>query len=301
MPYLWFVQHSHNAQTDRSSAQLLTAFVLNFFFALIEIVGGFLTNSVAVLSDALHDLGDSLALGTAWYFERISRRGRDDSHTYGYRRYSVLGAIINAVVLISGSVFVIIEAASRLRQPEEVHAGGMILLAILGIIINGFAFSRLHAGHSHNIDVVKWHLLEDVLGWITVLIGAIAIRIWSVYILDPILSLLVSIWILYQVIRRLMKSLRIILQNTPTGISTESVDGIIRSLPEVLTTHDTHLWTMDGEYHILTVHVVLREQQTMIALAGIKDTIRHKLQALHINHATIEFEFPEEGCAFADC
>lgn len=295
------MQHSHNTRSDRSSSQLLTAFVLNFLFALVEIAGGFFTNSVAILSDALHDLGDSLALGTAWYFERISRRGRDGSHTYGYRRYSVLGAIINAVVLISGSVFVIIEAVSRLQHPEAVHANGMILIAILGVVINGFAFSRLHAGHSHNIDVVKWHLLEDVLGWIAVLIGAIAIKIWSIYILDPVLSLLVSVWILYQVIKRLMKSLRIILQNTPSGISTESVDSIIRSLPEVLTTHDTHLWTMDGEYHVLTVHVVLREQKTMNALATLKETIRRELQTLHITHVTIEFEYPDEGCVLADC
>lgn len=295
------MNHTHGTDKQRSSSQLLTAFILNTTFALVEIVGGFFTNSVSILADALHDLGDSLALGTAWYFERIARRGRDNRHSYGYGRYSVLGAIINAAVLITGSFFVLHEAIGRLNAPESVHSGGMILLAILGIAVNGFAFSRLHAGHSHNVEVVRLHLLEDVLGWIVVLLGAIAIQIWSLYILDPILSLLVSAWILYQVIRRLIKSIRIILQNTPADISIQAIDEMIREIPGIQTTHDTHIWTMDGDYHILTIHVVVDSQKTMEDLAQLKEIIRKRLHALHVTHATIEFEHPDESCVLAEC
>jgi cobalt-zinc-cadmium efflux system protein len=177
----------------------------------------------------------------------------------------------------------------------------MLLLAILGVAVNGLAYSRLHAGHSHNVEVVRLHLLEDVLGWIIVLLGAIAIELWSLYILDPILSLAVSAWILYQVIRRLKKSIRIILQNTPSGITIQEVDRLIRAIPGIQTTHDTHLWTMDGDYHILTVHAVLQSQLSMAELARLKETIRQKLNTVHIKHATIEFEYPDESCVLAEC
>lgn len=292
--------HLHEDKAPHGSPRLLTAFLLNSSFAVIEIVGGVLTNSVAVLSDALHDLGDSLALGTAWYFERLGRKGRDHQYSYGYSRYTVIGAIVNAVVLIAGSVFVINEAIERLNAPQEVHGLGMMGLAVLGILVNGFAFSRLHSGHSHNVDVIRLHLLEDVLGWLIVLVGAIAIQIWSLYILDPVLSILVSAWIMYQVIRRLRKSVKIILQVIPAGMSTETIDQNIRKLPGVLMTHDTHLWTMDGNYHILTMHVVVDSKQTIIDLAIIKEAIRKELSSLKIEHATIEFEYPDEECGLAE-
>lgn len=278
-----------------------TAFLLNTLFAIIEVVGGIFTNSISILADALHDLGDSLALGTAWYFERISKRGRDSMHSYGYGRYAVVGAIINALVLIVGSLIVLHEAIGRLSSPEPVHGLGMLLLAFLGVVVNGLAYSRLHAGHSHNVEVVRLHLLEDVLGWIIVLLGAIAIELWSLYILDPILSLAVSAWILYQVIRRLKKSIRIILQNTPSGITIQEVDRLIRAIPGIQTTHDIHLWTMDGDYHILTVHAVVQSQLSMTDLARLKETIRQKLNAVHVKHATIEFEYPDESCVLAEC
>ena len=280
---------------------MLTAILLNGSFTIIEIVGGFLTNSVTILSDAVHDLGDTLALTAAWYFERLSRKGRDKTHSYGYRRYTVLGAIINAIVLITGSVFVITEAIRRLNAPEAVHSTGMILLAVLGIAINGLAFSRLRSGHSHNVDVMRLHLLEDVLGWVVALLGAVVIQIWSLFVLDPILSLLVSAWILFQVVKRLRKSMGIILQNTPGNITTQSVDELVRSLPGIRDTHDTHLWTLDGEYHILTLHVVTDKQQSMSGLAQLKEDIRKKLALLRITHATIEFEYPEEYCVHETC
>jgi len=299
--YLSDVKHHHHEEKTGSQKQLLSAFVLNSVFVVIELIGGVLTNSVAIISDALHDLGDSFALGAAWYFERLSGKGRTAGHTYGYRRYSVLGAVLNAMVLIAGSVLVIREAVIRLSAPEPVHSEGMIALAVLGILVNGLAFSRIHTGHSHNVEVVRLHLLEDVLGWIAVLFGAIAIQLWDVYILDPLLSLLVSTWILFQVIRRLIQSLRIILQLAPSGLNTVHIDKMIRSLAGVSTTHDTHIWTMDGSYHVLTIHVVVNEDRSLAQLGKLKSEIRRLLKAEHIGHATIEFEYPDEDCGYEDC
>ena len=304
MPYLRTVGHDHShGSTEHTQADqgLGAAFLLNSAFVLIEIVGGFYTNSVSILSDALHDFGDSLALGVAWYFERISNKRRSESYTYGYRRYSVLGAVVNALVLMGGSVLVIREAISRLSSPEPVNSLGMLGLAILGVIVNGIAFSRLHRGHSHNVEVVRLHLLEDVLGWVVVLLGALAIYFWDLTFLDPLLSLLVTTWILFQVIKRLIKSLRIILQIAPEQVQTSQVEHAILELAGVLGVHDTHLWTMDGNYHILSIHVVVESSYSLQQVAEIKHAIRTLLRSNAIEHATIEFEYPGEDCVYEDC
>lgn len=290
----------HQPANTSSQKQISAAFILNTCFVLVEIVGGLFTNSVAILSDALHDLGDSIALGAAWYFERLSRRERTPGHTYGFTRYSVLGAVLNAVVLITGSVFIIREAILRLHDPEPIKSSTVIGLAVLGIVVNAVAFSRMHKGHSHNVEVVRLHLLEDVMGWGAVLLGAIAIKLWGIHILDPILSIVISIWILIQVIRRLTGSLRIMLQIAPPGISTEAVEAMIRQQSGVLNTHDMHIWTMDGSYHILTIHVVVDQAHNMTDLANLKTRIREKLNTMQIPHATIEFEYPDEPCIYDD-
>jgi cobalt-zinc-cadmium efflux system protein len=295
------VTHQHETHRGETRRQIGRAFLLNTVFVLVELAGGLFTNSIAILSDALHDLGDSIALGAAWYFERLSGRGRNPGYTYGYGRYSVLGAVINSLVLITGSVFVIREAVIRISQPEPVISHIVIILALVGIAVNGLAYKGIHPGHSHNAEIVRLHLLEDVLGWVAVLLGGIAMTIWELYILDPILSLAIAAWILFQVIRRFVRSLRIILQVTPEGIDEQSVESLIRSFPGVLETHDTHLWTMDGRYHILTIHIVLEQARTMSELARLKAMIRDRLKSLQIHHATIEFEYPDEPCLYEDC
>lgn len=294
--------HQHDVQShSQSQRQLLLAFGINSVFVVVEFIGGLLTNSVAILSDAVHDLGDCFALGTAWYFERISGKRRTTKYTYGYRRYSVLGAVINAIVLITGSVFIIREAIIRLNAPEEVHSTGMMLLAVIGILMNGFAFSRIHKGHSHNVEVVRLHLLEDVLGWVAVLLGAIAIYLWDLTILDPLLSLTVSAWILFQVIRRVTRSLRIMLQVAPPEVDLEAVNKTVLALPGVHSVHDTHIWTMDSEYHVLTIHVVVDRTKTLGELSSLKGNIRNAMTHYRVSHVTIEFEYEGEDCGYDDC
>ena len=178
-------EHEHHHATD----SIKVAFWLNLFFTIIEIVGGFYTNSIAIISDALHDLGDSFALGLAWYFQKLSQRGRDRKFSYGYGRFSTLAAMINSGLLLAGSIYVISVAIPRLIHPQETYATGMIWLAVVGLLVNGIAAYRLSSGSSLNERAARLHLLEDVLGWAAVLVGAVIIKLTGWTILDPILSL----------------------------------------------------------------------------------------------------------------
>ncbi|WP_424963831.1 cation diffusion facilitator family transporter [Ekhidna sp.] len=287
--------HSHHHH-DHSEGNIKVAFFLNLGFAIIEIIGGLWTNSVAILSDALHDLGDSLTLGVSWYFARIAKKDRNQKYSYGYKRFSVLGAIINSIVLVTGSVFIIVEAIPRLFDPVTPNTEGMIYLAIGGVIVNGAAAIRLSKGHSLNEKAVYLHLIEDILGWVAVLIGALVMNFWDLPILDPILSVLIAAFILYNVFRNLRESSRIILQGTPSDISVKKIHQVIKDIPKVLDVHDCHTWSMDGSYHILSIHLVIEGDLSLSELGNIKQETKSRVSKLGINHTTIEFETQEENC-----
>ena len=293
--------HGHHHGHHHGTKNLKVAFFLNLGFTIIEIVGGLLTNSVAILSDALHDLGDSLSLGLSWYFQKLSGKGRDKTFSYGYSRFSLLGAVINSVVLLTGSGIIIYEAIPRLFNPEQPDAQGMMYLAILGILVNGAAVLRLRKGSSLNEEVVSLHLLEDVLGWVAVLIGSIVMRFYDAPIIDPILSLLIAVYILYNVFRNIKKSFRIILQGTPKGVEIDKITDEIRKNRAIQDIHDCHLWSMDGEYYVFSAHLVVAQEKGMEELAVIKEDIRNLLKSFSIAHATIEFETENESCELEHC
>ncbi|WP_370087915.1 cation diffusion facilitator family transporter [Ekhidna sp.] len=287
--------HSHHHH-DHSEGNIKVAFFLNFGFAIIEIIGGLWTNSVAILSDALHDLGDSLSLGVSWYFAKVAKRDRNQKYSYGYKRFSVLGALINSIVLVTGSVFIVIEAIPRLFDPVNPNTEGMIYLAIGGVIVNGAAAFRLSKGHSLNEKAVYTHLLEDILGWIAVLMGAVVMHFWDLPIIDPALSVLIAVYILFNVFKNLKESFRIILQGTPSDINIDKIHEIIIDIPEVLEVHDCHIWSMDGEYHILSIHLVIGNDLPLSQLEAIKNETKKRVSKLGINHTTIEFETSSEKC-----
>jgi len=291
----------HNHQHHGDVKNIKWAFFLNLIFTLIEIIGGIFTNSVAILSDALHDLGDSLSLGMAWYFQGLSNKGRDDTYSYGYKRFSILAALLNSLVLIVGSVFILSEAIPRLYTPETVDAKNMIFLAILGIIVNGAAVIKLKKGNSINEKVVSLHLLEDVLGWIAVLIGSIIMYFYDLPIIDPILSLLIAAYILLNVIKNLKDALKIFLQAGPLDMDKDQITAYFKSLPYVKSFHDFHYWSMDGNYHILTIHLVLHETAPMSQLSIWKNKIRKALKTMGFSHVTIEFELNDEDCILEEC
>jgi len=293
------VHHHHQGHEDVKNIK--TAFFLNLSFTIVEIVGGLFTNSMAILSDAVHDLGDSISLGLSWYFQKVSKKPSTRVFTYGYKRFSLLGAVINSGVLLVGSVLIVVNALPRLLHPEQPDVKGMILLAVLGVIVNGLAVLRLRKGSSLNERVVSLHLLEDVLGWIAVLLGAGIMYFVDAPVIDPLLSLGISLFILYNVFRNIQQSLRIILQGSPGTVDLGQIEESILKIDEVRGVHDLHAWSIDGEYNVLTIHVVLRSPQPMEELRRLKLIIREALLSLGVQHCTIEFEVPEEDCELEGC
>lgn len=269
---------------------------MNIGFAILEIAGGFWTNSVAILSDAVHDLGDGLAIGSAWLLEKRSHRGRDQKYSYGYRRFSVLGALINAVVLLVGSFFVLSEAISRLLNPQHSMAEGMILFAVFGIAVNGFAVLRLRGQTSLNASVVTWHLLEDVLGWTAVLIVGITLLFTDIHVLDPILSILITLYVLYNVVRNLRKSLAVFLQAVPEGVEIAELERQFLEIPSVCSTHHTHVWSLDGENHVLTTHVVVDPGLSVEQVAEVRQRVRQIAADNEFEHTTVEIEREGDDC-----
>lgn len=293
--------HDHHHHHDHAEGNIKVAFFLNLGFTIIEIVGGILTNSLAILSDALHDLGDSLSLGLSWYFQKISKKGRTNSFSFGYKRFSLLGAIINSIILIVGSIIILTEAIPKIFNPEEVHVQGMFYLAILGILVNGAAVLRLRKGDTMNERVVSLHLLEDVLGWVAVLIGSVIMMYADAPFIDPVLSVFISIYVLYNVYKNLKKSMRIILQGIPEDVSIEHIREKLKRIPSITNVHDCHVWSMDGNYNVLTIHLVLDKDYQLSEQVALKQKVRKVLKGESVNHITIELENQDEHCELADC
>ncbi len=292
--------HHHHHHHHDSISNIKTAFFLNLFFTLIEIVGGILTNSIAIIADALHDLGDSLSLGFSWYLEKYSKKKRTHTFSYGYKRFSLLAALINSLVLIVGSFFVLNKAIPRLLAPEPSNITGMFLLAILGITINGIAVLKLKKGQSLNEKVISWHLLEDVFGWVAVLIVSIVNMFVYTPILDPILAIIFTAIIVINIIKNLKQVMFIFLQCTPLELNIEKIEKKVSSLKGVISVHDTHIWTLDGEHHVLTIHVVCKDL-ALSKLLDLKCQIRKAMNLYNIQHITIEFETENECCGFKNC
>lgn len=293
--------HGHGHHHHGASGNIALAFFLNLGFCIIELVGGLLTNSIAILSDALHDLGDSIALGLAWVFQKKSLQQPNSRYTYGYKRFSLLSAIINSIILVAGSAFVIFESVKRVIEPAETNAHGMFLLAILGVLINGIAILRLRKGKSVNERVVSLHLLEDVLGWVAVMIGSIVMIFVDVPVLDPILSLLIACYILFNVYRNLKTIFRVILQAKPDEVDEQQIASKLLEIPEVTAIHDLHIWTMDSEYNVLTVHLVLKAgEDNLQKQQEVRAKAHELLETLGIQHATIEMEYEGEQCSWCE-
>lgn len=295
--------HHHHHDHENSTGNIKIAFFLNLGFTIIEFFGGIYTNSLAITSDALHDLGDSLSLGLSWYFQKVSTKKPTKNFSYGYKRFSLLGAIINSIVLIVGSIFIIYEAIPRIIKPEESDAKGMMYFAILGIIINGAAVFKLKKGNSINEKVVALHLLEDVLGWVAVLIASIVMQFYNLPILDPILSLLITFYVLFNIYKNMKESLRIILQGTPEEVSSEKIKEKILAFDKIKSIHDIHLWTLDGNYNVFTVHLVLEDKNTVLHETGkLKQKLKKMLHDdFDLEHITIELEVLDEDCGYKSC
>lgn len=294
--------HHHHHHENETEGSLKTAFNLNLFFTIFEIFGGIFTNSFAIVADAIHDLGDTVAIGSALWLEKYSQKKRDKNFSYGYRRFSTLSSVIVSTVLIVGSVVIVFQAIPRLVNPEVVHAKGVLLLAIVGVLVNGLAAYKLSKGeHSLNKRAVMLHMLEDVLGWVAVLVGGIIMHFTDWYIIDPILSLGIAIFILYNAIKNMKQSLVILLQAIPDAVNLPNIKKHIESLDRVESCHDLHAWSLDGEKHVLTVHIVIKLSLSPQDICDLKNKIRSYLTNENVYHATIEIENQEEKCGLVNC
>lgn len=281
--------HHHDHAHGSRKNNVLFAACLNLFFTIIEIIGGLLTNSVAVLSDALHDLGDSFALFGAYVAERQAERPSDSKRTFGYARLSLLSALFAAVILIIGSFYILVEAVQRLMSPEPVEALWVAGLAVFGIITNFIAYRKLHGGHSANEKVLSWHLLEDVLGWVAVLIGAIIMHVTGLYIIDSILTIGFSLFILWGVFRNLHEVINLFLEGVPSNINIQLLKNELIAITGVESVHDLHVWSLDGDSNLFTGHVVVGAVEGL-SRNDIYTAIRAVLKKYRVTHSTIEFE-----------
>lgn len=292
--------HTHSHQEDASSKRIGWAFLLNVVFTIIEFIGGILTNSTAIMADAVHDLGDSLSIGLSWILAKLGNKPASDNFSYGYKRFSLLGSLINGIVLIAGSAWVLYQSIPRLFDPEMPVTEGMFALAIFGIAVNGFAAFKLSKGKTMNEKVLNWHLMEDVLGWIGVLIVSIVLMFVEWPILDPILAIGFTLFILFNVVRNVGTTLKLFLQGVPDEQLADKIIAKLEKVPEFKSFHHLHLWSLDGEHHVLTLHVVLESNSTLEDQRTLKQRLSSELAEFDFSHSTVEFEFHNEQCRHAE-
>jgi len=292
--------HHEHAQLTDGTGNLQIAFFLNAGFAVVELVGGLATGSLAILSDALHDLGDSISLALAWMLQRLSLRRGDYHYSFGYRRFSLLGALANTLILVVGAAYVLSEAVPRLSAPVQPNAPGMTGLAVLGITINGIAAYRLSREHGLNAKAVTLHLMEDVLGWAAVLLVGIVMMFVSLPILDPLISIIISLWVLYNALKGVRQAAGLFMQRVPAEIDLEALESRLNAIDGVLSTHHTHVWSLDGERHVFSTHLVVPEDTSPEQLVAIKCAAREAIDDPSVAHTTFELEFVGEQCPMRD-
>lgn len=280
----------------KTERNILIAFILNLIFSIFEFIGGFFTGSVAIVSDAVHDIGDATSIGISYFLEKKSKKKPDEKYTYGYSRYSVIGGFITTVILLVGSVMVIYNAVSRIITPTEINYNGMIVFAVVGVCVNFFASFFTRGGDSLNQKAVNLHMLEDVFGWAVVLVGAVVMRFTNFALIDPIMSIGVSLFILVNALRNLKEVVDLFLEKSPKSIKVAEIKEHIKEIDGVLDVHHIHIWSMDGQNNFATMHIVTDSDAHKI-----KDEIRKELSEHGIGHVTIEIEASAEHCHEKEC
>ncbi|CJD00248.1 cation efflux system protein [Streptococcus pneumoniae] len=263
------------------------AFFLNLSYAIVEFIAGGIFGSSAVLADSVHDLGDAIAIGISAFLESISNREEDNQYTLGYKRFSLLGALVTAVILVTGSVLVILENVTKILHPQSVNDEGILWLGIIAIIINVLASLVIRKGQTKNESILSLHFLEDTLGWVAVILMAIVLRFTDWYILDPLLSLAISFFILSKALPRFWRTLKIFLDAVPEGVDIQKIKTDLAELDHVASINQLNLWTMDGLEKNAIVHVCLKEMEHMETC---KESIRIFLKDCGFQNITIEVD-----------
>ncbi len=280
----------------KTEKNILIAFILNLCFSIFEFVGGLFTGSVAIISDAVHDIGDAASIGISYFLERKSKKQPDETYTYGYARYSVIGGVITTLILLFGSVMVIYNAITRIINPTPINYNGMILFAVIGAVVNFLAAFFTRHGDSLNQRAVNLHMLEDVLGWIVVLVGAVVMKFTDFALIDPIMSIGVAVFIFINAFKNLKEVTDLFLEKKPHDIDINEIKEHITEIDGVIDVHHIHVWSMDGVSHYATMHIVTNEDGHII-----KDRIREELKEHGIGHVTLELEEEGEHCHAQHC
>ena len=280
----------------KTEKNILIAFILNLGFSIFEFIGGTITNSVAIISDSIHDIGDAMSIGVSYFLEKKSKKKPDDKYTYGYIRYSVIGSTITTIILILGSLIVIYNAIKRIINPVDIHYDGMIIFAVVGVVVNFLAAYFTKDGDSLNQKSVNLHMLEDVLGWGVVLIGAIIMRFTDIKIIDPILSILVALFIFKNAVGNFKSILDLFLEKTPNGISISQLKEHLSKIEGIKNVHHIHIWSIDGYNNYATMHIVIDGDNKKV-----KKLVKEELKEHGISHTTIEIEDSDEICEDETC
>ena len=280
----------------KTEKNILIAFLLNLSFSVFELFGGLFTGSIAILSDSVHDIGDAMSIGLSYILEKKSKKKPDNIYTYGYIRYSVIGSIITSTILLTGSIFVIYEAVKRLINPQEINYNGMIIISIIGVLVNTLAALATKEGDSLNQKSVNLHMLEDVLGWIVVLIGSILIKFTNIIYIDAILSIGVALFILRHAARNIKEVLDLFLEKTPENIDIEELKHHLKEIKGIIDIHHIHIRSIDGYNNFMTLHAVVKKYDSEI-----KKQIKEELEEHGICHSTIELELENEECKNKTC
>ena len=263
------------------------AFFLNLSYAIVEFIAGGIFGSSAVLADSVHDLGDAIAIGISAFLETISNREEDSHYTLGYKRFSLLGAMVTAVILMTGSVLVILENIAKIFHPQPVNDEGILWLGIIAITINVLASLVIRKGQTKNESILSLHFLEDTLGWVAVILMAIVLRFTDWYILDPLLSIAISFFVLSKALPRFWSTLKIFLDAVPEGVDIQKIKTDLAELDHVASINQLNLWTMDGLEKNAIVHVCLKEMEHMETC---KESIRIFLKDCGFQNITIEVD-----------
>ena len=277
-----------------SKTSIWLAFFLNLSFSVVEFIFGGIFNSSAVLADAVHDLGDALAIGLSACLETISNRQEDKRYTLGYKRFSLLGAMLTALILLTGSVMVFLENIPRLLSPQPVNYQGMLWLGVIAILINLLASLIVRKGQTKNEAILTLHFLEDILGWLAVILVAGVLYVTDWYFLDPLLSLLISSFILWKAIPRFWSTLKIFLDAVPEGIETAELEKELAALANVKSVNQLSIWSMDGLENDAIVHICIEDWEQMMKT---KEAVRQLLEERGMQNITIEVDASQSNHA----
>ena len=277
----------HHMHHEGAGSNILVAFFINLTFTIVSLIGGWLTNSMAIISDCIHDLGCTLSIGLAWVFERIAGHRPTARFSFGYRRFTLLGAFVGAFILISGASVVLKESIERLASPQAVDADGMMWFALAAIVFKGLAVWRTWKGASVNQRMVALHLLGDCLGWVAVLIASFVLMFVDVPLLDTILSVCITLYILYNVVRNLITAFHIVLEGVPSSVNYEALRSEVEALDGVSAVQHLRVWSMDNEHHCAEA-VITTPLSTLADIEQLKGSLRSMLAQYAISESVIE-------------